>query len=263
MYGMLAAFRQHSAAGDQARKGALILEEQNKPQQQETGFAKLKKNKAFWVCVYVAIAALFVGGVILVIQQYFIIQEEPYVAPPTATPVVTTPTPAPTATLAPTPTPVPTPTPYVKTTPKRLYFTGYQVYSDVYPVGIQNGNIGTVDSANDSAWFEPYYSPGGPGNAIISGHNSWKKKKGTFSVIHDMSPGDEVVVEFDGPVFKYFEVAEILTVTLDDFPAELIEPEGEPRLTLITCLGDYDRAYGGSRSRVIAICHEKEAPVVE
>ena len=32
---------------------------------------------------------------------------------------------------------------------------------------------------------------------------------------------------------------------------------GEPRMTLITCLGDYNSAIGTSESRVVVICREQ------
>ena len=172
---------------------------------------------------------------------------------PTPTPV---PTPVPTPSPTPAPTPTPEPTPYVKPIPIRLYFDAYGVVSDVYPVGVQNGNIGTVNSADDSAWFEPYAAPGEPGNAIISGHNSWRKKKGTFATLKEMALGDIVVVEFNVPehFFRFFEITAIDNYNVDVFPQEIIEKDGESRLTLITCLGDYDRSRGMSLTRVVATC---------
>ncbi len=102
--------------------------------------------------------------------------------------------------------------------------------------------------------------PGEEGNAILDGHVRWKGKEGYFAKLKEMEIGDEVFIQFADSSVKYFEIVKLETVLLAEFPAEALESGGEARMTLITCLGDYDRSLGTSRSRVIATCKEKPEP---
>ncbi len=214
-----------------------------------------KKRPGFiWTLLYILVGAVFLTGVYLILREY-VLFPAPYVAPPT---------PAPTATIAPTlppqvtPVPTPSPTPYVKKIPVRIYFTDHELQADIYPVGVtENNEMATLDSAKDAAWYQFGPSPGEEGNAIINGHVRWKGEKGTFSILKEMSVGEEIVIEFDDGGFKYFTVDTLDTYLLDEVPASVMDLKGESRMTLITCLGDYDRDLGTSRSRVVAVCREK------
>lgn len=213
-----------------------------------------KRSGIIWTLLYIVIGAVFLTGVYLILRQYVLFPEK-YVEPPT---------PAPTATLAPTlapsatPLPTPSPTPYVKKIPVRIYFTDHKLQAEILPVGVtENNEMATIDSAKDAAWYQFGPSPGEPGNALINGHVRWKGEKGTFSILKEMKTGEEVVIEFDDGTFKYFTVDSLNTYLLDEVPASVMDLKGDSRMTLITCLGDYDHALGTSRSRVVAVCKEK------
>ena len=47
----------------------------------------------------------------------------------------------------------------------------------------------------------------------------------------------------------------VTTYPHDGVPWSVMDTGGEPRLTLITCLGDFDSSIGSSKHRVIAVCH--------
>ncbi len=224
-------------------------------QQTEENKKGIKQSKLFWAIIYVLIAAMLLGGIYMVVREYVWI-DNGYVAPPTPAPTVAA-TPAPSLAPSGTPLPTPSPTPYVKKIPVRIFFTGYKRQADVFPVGItEDGAMGTRDSAKDAAWGEYCPSPGEPGNAILNGHVKWEGELGTFSILKEMKVGDEVVIEFDDGSFKYFEVTDLDNYPYDNM-ASVMDLGGESRMTLITCLGDYDRSIGTSRSRVVAVCKEK------
>lgn len=224
--------------------------------QPENGKKGLKNSKAFWAVIYVLIAAMLLGGIYMVVREYIWIPG-PYVPPPTPAPTVA-PTPAPTLAPSATPLPTPSPTPYVQKIPTRIYFTNYERQADIFPVGVDEDNrMGTLNSAKDSAWYQFGPSPGEPGNAILNGHVKWKGELGTFSILKEMKVGDEVVIEYDDSSFKYFDVTNLDTYLLDEIPASVMDLAGESRMTLITCLGDYDTSIGTSRSRVVAVCKER------
>ena len=221
----------------------------------------LKNSKAFWAVIYVLIAAMLLGGIYMVAREYIWIPG-PYVPPPTPAPTIAA-TPVPTMAPSDTPLVTPSPTPYVQKIPTRIYFTAYERQADIFPVGItEDGAMDTLDSAKDSAWYQFGPSPGEPGNAILNGHVKWKGELGTFSILKEMKVGDEIVIEYDDGSFKYFEVTNLDTYLLDKIPSSVMDLSGESRTTLITCLGDYDRHLGTSRSRVVAVCKEKGAASV-
>lgn len=144
---------------------------------------------------------------------------------------------------------------------KNFFFVKHNIEMHVFPVGVTKaGNIGAVNSATDVAWFKHFATPGEEGNAIFTGHITWKKAPGHFAKLLEMELYDEVFVQFADESIKYFYIAELYTVPYDDTSPELISNTGSARVTLITCKGDYDRTIGTSQTRVIAICLEKDAP---
>lgn len=145
--------------------------------------------------------------------------------------------------------------------PVKLYFPKFDIESEIKPVGLTKGGaIDTLPSATQTAWYKPYGAPGGAGNSILNGHNRWKGKAGYFAKLLEMEVGDEVFIGFKDGTIKYFEITEINTVSKDDRTARYVEAGGEARMTLITCNNDYSKALGTARTRVIAICTEKDAP---
>ncbi len=217
-----------------------------------------KKRSVLNIVLIAAAAALLVAGAVLLISEN-VLFSEPYVAPPT-------PAPTPVQTAAPTlppdspHTPAPTPTlpPYVKPVPVHIYFTTAQVSCEIVPVGLnENGEMATLDSATQAAWYEPGPAPGEAGNALLNGHVRWKRKKGTFSVLLDAKEGDEVAIEFADGSYKYFTMDSVETYHYTEIPDDVMYMGGENRVTLITCLGDFNNDLGMSESRVVAVLHEK------
>jgi len=233
---------------------------ENKGEKPDTGKKGLKNSKAFWIAVYVVIGAMLLGGVYMLVRQYVLIPT-PYTPPPTPAPTIAA-TPAPTLAPEETPAPAPSPTPYVKHAPVKIYFPDRKLEADIYPVGLtEEGAMGTLDSALDAAWYEGGPSPGEPGNAILNGHVHFKGVKGTFSILKSIHVGEPVVIRLDDGSYKYFTVALLETYPFDACPPMVMYLGGDSRMTLITCLGDYDRKLGTSRSRVVAVCLEDHSSV--
>jgi LPXTG-site transpeptidase (sortase) family protein len=230
---------------------------QNTAKNKQEKQKKPLRNNIFWVLVYVSLGLLLLIGVTLILREEVLITG-PY-TPPTQSLPADSPTLAP---LAP-PTPVgetPDETPFIRVAPVMIYFDERERQCEIEPVGLAEDNtIGTVPSATIAGWFDMGASPGDPGNSIISGHVAWRGKKGTFSVLHDMKPGERVTIELKNGELRYFEVLSREEYKLVDFPYELIEIGGDTRLTLVTCLGDYDSSIGTSRTRVVVVCEELRA----
>ncbi|MBR0157169.1 MAG: class F sortase [Clostridia bacterium] len=179
-------------------------------------------------------------------------------------------TPDPNATPRPTrpPTPPTSHAPVAPTSsyaPKNVYFlnrytaaTITDTTCPVDPVGYNSkGQMDTVHSAFRAGWFMYGGDPVHGGNTLIAGHNRYSGRKGWFSLIQEgkIQPGDVVVVELNSGDYTYFMVDFVERYEYDAVPDEIMNTGGRPRLTLITCYGDYDSSIHTSRHRVIAVCY--------
>ena len=229
------------------------------------------KRKAFSILLYIISGVCLAVGIYLLIRQYVLIPGA-YTPPPSPTPVVT-PSPTPAATATPgisatpaasaTPEPTPSPTPYVKPIPTRIYFTGYKIMADIYPVGKvesgdRKGQMDTIDDPDVAAWYEPGPAPGESGNALINGHKSWKGKMGKFAVLWEMQVGDEIAIGFEDGTFRYFYVVSVDFYPYNDVPEHVMSLGGEDRVTLITCYGEYSHSAGTSQERCVVVCQSEE-----
>jgi hypothetical protein len=218
-----------------------------------------KSGNVFNIIIYIVIAVLLTAGAIITVREYVLIKA-PYTPPPTPQPAVTpSPTAEPTEKPGITPSPTPSPTPYIKPIPVKIYFTEREIECDIVKVGIlENGEMATVDDAKLAAWLEMGPAPGEPGNALINGHVRWKGTKGYFSILKEMRVGEEVVIEFEDGSVKTFEAVSTDIYKLGAIPDDVLNLGGETRMTLITCLGDYNPDIGTSESRVVVVCKPKQ-----
>ena len=195
-------------------------------------------------------------------------------------PVIRTPSPTdyPEYTLAPGQTPDPNATPrppYSYTTPDpgpisefapvSVYFLDQYIAASINnivcpvdPVGYNSsGQMDTVHSAYRAGWFRYGGNPVEGGNTLIAGHNRYSGRMGWFAIIQQgkLQPGDIVIVEMRNGAFAYYMVDTVTTYPYDEVPNSVMNIGGRPRLTLITCLGDYSSIIHTSRHRVIAVCY--------
>ncbi len=220
---------------------------------------KSMQTRIFWFLLYLLVGVLILNGVLLILRENVLLPESTYTGPAS---LMSFYTPVPTAkpALAPDPTPTPEPEPeiIVPLVPTMIYFETQKKQSVVHSVAYAtDGSIGTVDSATDAAWFNQGSSPGDPGNAIISGHVRFKGKRGTFSILKEMEPGERVIVEFEDGSLRYFDVESRNEYVLTAFPSFVTDLDGETRLTLITCKGDWSDDLGTSLTRVVVVCKER------
>lgn len=159
----------------------------------------------------------------------------------------------------------PEPTPYNPYAPKNIYFLNDYVAANIQDIVCpidavgynSNGQMDTSHSAFRAAWFMYGGDPAHGGNTIIAGHNRYSGKMGYFSIIQKgkLVSGDIVIVEMYNGEFAYYQVDTVNTYPYDEVPKTVMSTAGNPRLTLITCLGDYSSLIHTSRHRVIAICY--------
>jgi LPXTG-site transpeptidase (sortase) family protein len=131
--------------------------------------------------------------------------------------------------------------------PARIAIPAIGVEAPVVPVALEPD--GTMEIPEDVAtigWFEPGVRPGQPGSAVLSGHvDSRTQGRGAFFDLEDLDVGDEVTIETAGGPQRW-QVTARQRFAKDELPiSELFTREGDPRLILITCGGEFD---AGARS---------------
>lgn len=152
--------------------------------------------------------------------------------------------------------PAPTPTPasgVTRLVPGRLVVPKIRVDAPIEQV--------TVDGDDDMApprkptnvgWYAPGVTPGQAGDAVIDGHLDWYgMPQAVFYDLDKLRAGDEVDVISQGGVRLRFRVTDSTPVSRTARPAGLFATTGAPRLTLVTCVGDWDASAGQYNQRLL------------
>lgn len=224
-----------------------------------------RRNRRFNAVLYCVSAALILLGVFIILRdQTNLFNRNTGVKPsPSPDAVIETRRPEPTAavTYPAEPTkPPPQETPEPADPPVSVYFAGHDISCAVVPVGVnEKGEMDTVPKHDVAGWYMYGPAPNEPGNCIIAGHNRYHGQKGLFSVLHKgLKVGESICVTTEGGRDIYYTVESIEEYLYDAVPDSVMELGGETRLTLITCLGDFDYDLQMSRTRVVAVCKPTE-----
>ena len=148
-------------------------------------------------------------------------------------------------TTTPTPAPAATPTPFVvgeRLIPGTLVIPKISVQATVEQVTVDSNNdMAAPQKPTDVGWYSPGVAPGQSGDAVIDGHLNWYGvPKAVFYYLDQLHSGDEVDVVSQSGVKLRFQVTGTSLVSGTSHPAGLFATTGTPRLTLITCAGDWN-----------------------
>ena len=106
--------------------------------------------------------------------------------------------------------------------------------------------------ANSAGWFTDGARPGEPAPAILLGHVDSDGAPAVFFRLHELVPGDEIVVDRADESTVTFHVTHVERHAKAAFPTDAVySPSGEAELRLITCGGAFDPAVGHYRDNVI------------
>ena len=223
-----------------------------------------RKNRIFNICLYSVAAILILTGVFIILRdRTMLFNRNTGVEPEATFPPIEdfTPLPSVDPTAVPTgpietPAPTPTPVPVEGSRPISVSFVDHGISVAVEPVGVnENGEMATIESASIAGWYEYGACPNEVGNCIIAGHNRYGGQLGLFSIVHDgLNVGDRITVQMANGEYVFYRVVSIQNYEYDEVPAFVMAQSSDRRLTLITCLGDYDHSLHMSRTRTVAIC---------
>jgi LPXTG-site transpeptidase (sortase) family protein len=139
--------------------------------------------------------------------------------------------------------------------PVRLTIPNLDVAADVDLVGVHSdGWVEIPEDVSRVGWYKFGAAPGAAtGSAVIVGHrDGFDAGAGALYRLSELAPGDLIEVEReDGSVLSY-AVTSREAIDKDALPSEeLFSEKGEPRLTLISCIGYFDRDRGGYMQNIV------------
>jgi sortase (surface protein transpeptidase) len=106
------------------------------------------------------------------------------------------------------------------------------------------------------SWYKQTALLGEGGNVVMAGHvDYWNVGPAVFFDLRNLVEGDEVQVFGDGDVAYTYAVETNETYDLEELTSgtitELVGQTEDPKLTLITCGGEFDYASGEYLSRMV------------
>jgi sortase (surface protein transpeptidase) len=150
------------------------------------------------------------------------------------------------------PTAAPTALPEAK--PTRLLIPAIDVDTTaVIELGLNpDRSLEVPPDATTVGWYTRAPTPGERGPAVLAAHVDWKGQEGAFFDLHEMKPGDEIIVErADGRTAR-FAVRRVERHPKDQFPTtQVYGAVDTPQLRLITCGGDFNNATRSYRDNII------------
>ncbi|WP_199433937.1 class F sortase [Qaidamihabitans albus] len=150
---------------------------------------------------------------------------------------------------------VPVTKPYDKLRPTEVSIPKLDATSSLITVAVNKDGELAVPSADDpmqAAWYRLSPVPGEVGPAILLGHVDGGGRPGIFHKLHELVPGDEILVERSDDERLRFVVDRSEQVPKDEFPAEAVYGNtDQPQLRLITCGGVFDQAEHSYEDNVI------------
>lgn len=211
-----------------------------------------------WRWVGRAFAGVAFVGIVAVLVTVFVGTEFPATPHPARTQAVRPEGPAdagpPTPPASPaTPTPPPMPTVMQRLIPETLMIPEIGVHATVEQVkNDPNGAMSVPVHWTDVGWWSPGAAPGQDGDAVIDGHLDWYGvPEAVFYNLGQLKVGDEVDVLSQGNVSLRFKVTASTVVPSTADPAGLWATTGPPRMTLITCAGDWVPSVGQYNQRLL------------
>ena len=102
-----------------------------------------------------------------------------------------------------------------------------------------------VDQPQQAGWYKFGPPPGQVGPAVILGHIDGDHQQGIFWRLHEVKPGDKVMVGQQNGHTLTFAVTKVDSVAKDSFPTSAVYGNtADPELRLITCGGAFDATTG-------------------
>jgi hypothetical protein len=128
-----------------------------------------------------------------------------------------------------------------KAPPAELLIPALNVHRAVEAVGTNRSGVMNLPvNGWNAGWYQGGPIPGAPGDAVIEGHAGFPNQPMIFGKLSTLRPGDQIVVVLADKSQRLFTVVSQSNVPVGFTPPGFATPYGPPRLTLVTCSGDFD-----------------------
>jgi hypothetical protein len=139
-----------------------------------------------------------------------------------------------------------------KAPPAQLLIPTLNVHRAVEAVGTNRSGVMNLPvNGWNAGWYQGGPIPGAPGDAVIEGHAGFPNQPMIFGRLSTLRPGDQVVVVLADKSQRLFTVVSHSSVPVGYTPPGFASPYGLPRLTLVTCSGDFDDATKSYSRRLV------------
>jgi sortase A len=137
--------------------------------------------------------------------------------------------------------------------PVRLMIPHIDIDATIEPVGLtEQGSMSAPNVPDKVGWLDSGPSPGETGNAVLDGHRGWIGHiYAVFDRLHELRPGDEIVVEDASGTSTRFRVASVKTYAPGQDASEVFGPSKTTNLNLITCDGNWDASKQSYSERLV------------
>ncbi len=139
--------------------------------------------------------------------------------------------------------------------PVRVAIDKLGINAPVDSVGVyDDGSVEIPDDVARVGWYRFGSDPAqGQGSTVIVGHrDGFDQGRGAFYSISALDVGDEVSLELSDGALRNYEVVAREVIAKDILPtSDLFAEDGDERLTLISCIGYFDRGGDGYRENVV------------
>jgi len=173
------------------------------------------------------------------------------------------------STEAPSSAPAPAPGSSRIAAPVAVRVPAIGVDSQVVVVGREpDGAMEIPSDVRTVGWYDPFAGagvvPGERGTAVIAGHvDSRTQGRGAFWLLRDLAPGDVIeIAHADGSATRW-QVDDVVRHPKTDIPIDdIFTFDGDERLALITCGGQFDRSLGAYLDNYVVMASRRDAPTV-
>lgn len=145
--------------------------------------------------------------------------------------------------------------------PESIEIPALGAQAPVLEVGLdESGGVVVPDDVTTVGWYRgSVATDASAGSTVIVGHrNSAVLGSGAFDNLESLDAGDRIrVVDREGEVLRY-RVSDVEFVLKEDFDSivrEAFGSDGEERLTLITCGGEFDESARSYLSNIIVTAY--------
>ena len=151
--------------------------------------------------------------------------------------------------------PVTTPAQRDALIPTEVSIAKLGVRAPVDQVGVyDDGAVEIPEDITRVGWYRFGSGPGqGAGSTVIVGHrDGFDEGPGAFYSVSALEPGDVVAIELEDGSTQQYEVVSREAIDKELLPSDdVFDEDGPERLTLISCIGYFDRNNGGYQQNVV------------